>query len=312
MPVHIKGHILTSGGALVDITDRGIGMTAKEMAYANQQLDNPPAADIDVPKWMGLLVVARLAARHGIRVRLNQAELGGLTALVWLPDEILTHYSAAADPGRAAEQRGAAVELGGLCARAAPGSPGSRPRPGPIRPGRPVARRPRCRSGRPRPSGPPRAPTCPAGTSAWSCRRPRARRERAGCPSSMRSSRAGPGADAKQPARRARLRPRPVRPARLGRPARRRPGCPGARCPPRRPLAPSRVRHPARRSALVPRPARAGPFPPKRPVPASKTSPDRGRRPSLGRPLGRSRVHPPLAAQRSLTSPLLTANDSLR
>jgi signal transduction histidine kinase len=109
MPVHIKGHILTSGGALVEITDRGIGMTAKEMAYANQQLDNPPAADTDVPRWMGLLVVARLAARHGIRVRLNQAELGGLTALVWLPDEILTHYSAAADPGRAAEQRGAAV-----------------------------------------------------------------------------------------------------------------------------------------------------------------------------------------------------------
>jgi signal transduction histidine kinase len=109
MPVLIKGHILTSGGALVDITDRGIGMTAKEMAHANQELDNPPAADTDVPRWMGLLVVARLAARHGIRVRLNQAELGGLTALVWLPDDILTHYSAAVDPGRAAEQRGAAV-----------------------------------------------------------------------------------------------------------------------------------------------------------------------------------------------------------
>ena len=109
MPVHIKGHILTSGGALVDITDRGIGMTAKEMAYANQQLDNPPAADTDVPRWMGLLVVARLAARHGIRVRLNEAELGGLTALVWLPDEILTHYNAASDPGRPAEQRGAAI-----------------------------------------------------------------------------------------------------------------------------------------------------------------------------------------------------------
>ena len=98
MPVHIKGHVLTTGGALVDVTDRGIGMAASEMAYANQQLDNPPPPDIDVPKWMGLLVVARLAARHGIRVRLNQADLGGLTALVWLPDEILTRYSAAADP----------------------------------------------------------------------------------------------------------------------------------------------------------------------------------------------------------------------
>jgi signal transduction histidine kinase len=109
MPVQITGRILTSGGALIDVTDRGIGMSAKEMAYANQQLDNPPPPDADVPKWMGLLVVARLAARHGIRVRLNQAEFGGLTALVWLPDEILTHHSATADPGRAAEQRGASV-----------------------------------------------------------------------------------------------------------------------------------------------------------------------------------------------------------
>jgi hypothetical protein len=99
MPVQVRGQVLTTGGALVDITDRGIGMPAHEMAYANQQLDNPPPPDIDVPKWMGLLVVARLAARHGIRVRLNPADLGGLTALVWLPDEILTHHSAAAHPG---------------------------------------------------------------------------------------------------------------------------------------------------------------------------------------------------------------------
>jgi hypothetical protein len=92
-------------------------MAAKEMAYANQQLDNPPAPDIDVPKWMGLLVVARLAARHGIRVRLNQAELGGLTALVWFPDEILTHYSAAVDPRLgAADPRGTTVGPSALAA----------------------------------------------------------------------------------------------------------------------------------------------------------------------------------------------------
>ena len=99
MPVQVKGQVLTTGGALIDVTDRGIGMPANQMVYANQQLDHPPPPNIDVPKWMGLMVVARLAARHGIRVRLNQADLGGLTALVWLPDEILTHYSAAADPG---------------------------------------------------------------------------------------------------------------------------------------------------------------------------------------------------------------------
>ena len=110
MPVDVKGYILSSGGALVDITDRGIGMAANEMAYANQQLDNPPPPDVDVPKWMGLLVVARLAARHGIRVRLNQADVGGLTAMVWLPDEILTHVAVPAGPGyaTAAPRRAAA------------------------------------------------------------------------------------------------------------------------------------------------------------------------------------------------------------
>lgn len=107
MPVHITGHMLNTGGALIDITDRGIGMAAQELAYANHQLEDPPAMDTDVPKWMGLLVVARLSARHGIRVRLNQSEFGGLTALVWLPDEVLTGPGAAAERGHdVSEQRG--------------------------------------------------------------------------------------------------------------------------------------------------------------------------------------------------------------
>jgi signal transduction histidine kinase len=132
MPVYIKGHILTSGGALVDITDRGIGMVANEMAYANQQLDNPPTPDIDVPKWMGLLVVGRLAARHGIRVRLNPAELGGLTALVWLPDEVLTHSGIPADPGYAATgSRGATASSAGLASARMPAWEALAPRPDP-------------------------------------------------------------------------------------------------------------------------------------------------------------------------------------
>src|SRR5260370_33396502 len=48
---------------------------------------------------MGLFVVARLAARHGIRVRLRPAPTGGLTALVWLPDEVVTHEMSGLSPG---------------------------------------------------------------------------------------------------------------------------------------------------------------------------------------------------------------------
>ena len=98
MSVEISGQLLTSGGVLVDVTDRGVGMSAKEMAYANWQLENQSAKEITVLKWMGLFVVARLAARHGIRVRLQEAEVGGLTALVWLPDEVVEYQSSAPPP----------------------------------------------------------------------------------------------------------------------------------------------------------------------------------------------------------------------
>jgi signal transduction histidine kinase len=90
-PVKVSGHLLNSGGVLLDITDQGVGMGAEEMAHANWRLDNPPVVDVAVSRRMGLFVVARLAARHGIRVRLRPASAGGLTALVWLPDEVISH-----------------------------------------------------------------------------------------------------------------------------------------------------------------------------------------------------------------------------
>jgi signal transduction histidine kinase len=130
MQVDISGRALASGGVLLEITDRGVGMTPKELAHANWALEHPPTADMNIPKWIGLLVVARLAARHGIGVRLQAADFGGLTALVWLPDEILTEqgamvatrlggsagagsrrglHEAARDPGYATAQREAAA-----------------------------------------------------------------------------------------------------------------------------------------------------------------------------------------------------------
>jgi HAMP domain-containing protein len=88
--VHVSGYSLNSGGVLLDITDQGVGMGAEEMGHANWRLDNPPVVDVAVSRRMGLFVVARLAARHGIHVRLRPASKGGLTALVWLPDEVIT------------------------------------------------------------------------------------------------------------------------------------------------------------------------------------------------------------------------------
>ena len=100
-PVTIAGHLLSSGGVLLEITDQGVGMGAEEMAHANWRLDNPPVVDVAVSRRMGLFVVARLAARHGIRVRLRPAASGGLIALVWLPDEAIMHEAPDGSAGRA-------------------------------------------------------------------------------------------------------------------------------------------------------------------------------------------------------------------
>ena len=86
--VYISGQPLSSGGVLLDITDNGVGISDQEMSHANWRLDNPPVVDVAVSRRMGLFVVGRLAARHGVRVRLRHAQVGGLTALIWLPDTV--------------------------------------------------------------------------------------------------------------------------------------------------------------------------------------------------------------------------------
>ena len=102
-PVDISGRALVTGGVLVEVTDQGVGMNPETMAQANWQLENPPPVDVAVSRNLGLFVVGRLAARHGVKVRLQPAAAGGLTALVWLPDAIvvLPEAGGAADPGHA-------------------------------------------------------------------------------------------------------------------------------------------------------------------------------------------------------------------
>jgi signal transduction histidine kinase len=79
----------TPHGYLLEIEDQGIGMTAEELAKANQQLANPPAIDLARAQRLGFYVVGRLAARDGIKVRLRRSWFGGLAALVLLPLSLL-------------------------------------------------------------------------------------------------------------------------------------------------------------------------------------------------------------------------------
>ena len=84
---------LSSGGVLIEISDKGIGVSEARLADMNWRLDNPPVIDVSVSRHMGLFAVARLAERHGVRVRLRPALPQGLSALVWLSDSIIERTS---------------------------------------------------------------------------------------------------------------------------------------------------------------------------------------------------------------------------
>jgi hypothetical protein len=76
---------------MIEIHDKGIGLTAEDFADINHKLANPPTVDAAISQRMGLFVVGRLSDRHGIRVQLRPSgEQAGTTSLVMLPDAI-TH-----------------------------------------------------------------------------------------------------------------------------------------------------------------------------------------------------------------------------
>ncbi|WP_461111159.1 sensor histidine kinase [Streptomyces calidiresistens] len=89
--VRVTATRLPDGRIMVEIHDKGIGLTAEDFAEINHRLAEPPAVDAEISRRMGLYVVGRLAQRHGIRVQLRPSgEQSGTTSLVMLPEEI-TH-----------------------------------------------------------------------------------------------------------------------------------------------------------------------------------------------------------------------------
>ena len=71
------------------IFDEGIGLTADRLTEANERIARPSALTSTLVGTMGLLVVGRLAERHGIEVRLTSVAGGGTAATVTLPERIL-------------------------------------------------------------------------------------------------------------------------------------------------------------------------------------------------------------------------------
>jgi signal transduction histidine kinase len=79
------------GELAIEIHDRGVGMSVADVEETNQRLADPPDVDVAVSRRMGLYVVARLAKRHDIKVRLrgNEDIEGGMTALVVVPASLV-------------------------------------------------------------------------------------------------------------------------------------------------------------------------------------------------------------------------------
>ena len=133
-----------SNGYVLEIEDRGLGMSDDELVEANERLANPPMVDFALSRMLGLYVVARLAQRYNIKVQLRHSWYGGITALVLLPPTVAVRAPmpeaieapSRLGPGRAgrlgeAGRAGGGGGGGGGGGRRAP----SHLRGGPVRPG---------------------------------------------------------------------------------------------------------------------------------------------------------------------------------
>ncbi|WP_395512204.1 nitrate- and nitrite sensing domain-containing protein [Streptomyces racemochromogenes] len=76
-------------GYVLEVEDRGLGMGREALAAANRRIEQSEDLDLFDSDRLGLFVVSRLSARHGIRVHLRPSPYGGTTAVVLLPLSLL-------------------------------------------------------------------------------------------------------------------------------------------------------------------------------------------------------------------------------
>lgn len=99
--VTVSAHLTEQGSVLLRIEDAGIGLPAERLQVLNARLSAEPKLDSESIEHMGLAVVRRLAARHGIHVRLDKRATHGTTAAVLLPADLVCEAPATpwfADP----------------------------------------------------------------------------------------------------------------------------------------------------------------------------------------------------------------------
>ncbi|MEV7507173.1 nitrate- and nitrite sensing domain-containing protein [Streptomyces sp. NPDC091201] len=99
--VRVSGEPVGTGYVL-EVEDRGLGMGRSTMAEANRRIEQSESLDLFDSDRLGLFVVSRLSARHGVKVHLRTSPYGGTTAVVLLPHSLLQGALTAGSPEDAA------------------------------------------------------------------------------------------------------------------------------------------------------------------------------------------------------------------
>ncbi len=93
--VEVSG-VVVGRGVAIEIIDQGLGMSEADFAARNELLSNPPdfsVVSLSSDARLGLFVVAKLAHRHGVSVRLGESVYGGVRAVVLIPTALLQPQS---------------------------------------------------------------------------------------------------------------------------------------------------------------------------------------------------------------------------
>ncbi|WP_412519258.1 ATP-binding protein [Actinomadura madurae] len=131
-------------GFAIEVEDRGLGLSREELERLNGLLATDPELDFDDSVRLGLYVVARLAARHGITVTLRPSSYGGVIAIVLIPHALVVEPPDAGEPGGGSGEHRALVAV----SRAADAVGHGPPRAPAVQAGPSASGRPALESGR--------------------------------------------------------------------------------------------------------------------------------------------------------------------
>src|SRR5450755_613487 len=104
-------------GLVAEIEDRGLGLSAEELADINRRFASSQEFDLANSNQLGLFVVSQLAGRHDIDVSLRRSAYGGTTAIILIPFGVIVR---AEETGRPRAQGSQPADDGAFGGQALP------------------------------------------------------------------------------------------------------------------------------------------------------------------------------------------------